>query len=366
MLLTLGTRGVITPLAGSLGDRLDRRRVMVVSDLLGAVCFVALALAHVPALLVALAFLATLVETPFFPASAAAIPNLVGPQDLGWANGTVAFRSSLGYVAGPAIGGLLVAAGGAAIVFALNAASFAVSAALVATVRGSFTGRRTDVEEGIHRGMRAGFVFLWKEPVLRRMTLAFAVFAVSVGSILVAELPLAATFGAGAVGYGLLSTSFDFGGLFGALAGKRVTVSNERSWLIGGGFVTAAGLAAVAAMPAFPPILAAMCVSGASDGLVDVVVEVTFQRRSPDAVRSRVLAALEAVFLLGLAVAFPFGGLLVGVLGPKAAYALGGAGAAVSALMLIPLLRTRPSARTSPQVDPSPNPDLPFIGDAGP
>ncbi len=109
-----------------------------------------------------------------------------------------------------------------------------------------------------------------------------------------------------------------------------------------------------------------MCVSGASDGLVDVVVEVTFQRRSPDAVRSRVLAALEAVFLLGLAVAFPFGGLLVGVLGPKAAYALGGAGAAVSALMLIPLLRTRPSARTSPQVDPSPNPDLPFIGDAGP
>jgi MFS family permease len=366
LFLTLGTRGAITPLAGSLGDRLDRRRVMIVSDLLGAMCFLGLAFARGPALLVALAFLATLMESPFFPASAAAIPNLVGPADLAWANGTVAFGSSLGYVAGPAIGGLLVAAGGAGIVFALNAASFVASAALVATVRGSFAGRRTDVEEELHRGTRAGFVFLWNDPVLRRVTSAAAVFAVSVGSILVAELPLATAFGAGALGYGLLGTSFDFGAIFGALVAKQVTESRQAPWLVGGSFVTAAGLAAVAVMPTFPPVLAAMCVSGGSDGLVDVVVDVIFQRRSPDAVRSRVLAALEAVFLLGLAVAFPFGGLLVGALGPKAAYALGGAGCMASALMMVPLLRTRPPAPTSPEVDPSSNPGLPFIGDAGP
>src|SRR5439155_1267022 len=179
------------------------------------------------------------------------------------------FGSSLGYVAGPTIGGLLVAAGGAGIVFALNAASFVVSAALVATVRGSFAGLRTDVEEEVHRGTRAGFVFLWNDPVLRRVTSAAAVFAVSVGSILVAELPLAAAFGAGALGYGLLGTSFDFGAIFGAL-------------------------------------------------------------------------------------------------GPKAAYALGGAGCVASALMMLPLLRTRAPAPRSPEVDRSPNPDLPFIGDAGP
>jgi MFS family permease len=342
LLLTLGTRGAITPLAGSLGDRFDRRRVMILSDLLGAACFAAMALAHAPVLLVALAFLATLMESPFFPASSAALPNLVAPEDLAWANGTVAFGASVGYVAGPAIGGLLVAAGGARTVFVLDAVSFVASAALVATVTGSFAERRTDDEQQVHRGMRAGFLFLWREPVLRGMTLAFAVFAVSVGSILVAELPLSTAFGVGAVGYGLLSTSFDFGALFGALAGKRVTESTERSWLVGGSFVTAAGLAAVATMPAFPPVLAAMCISGASDGLVDVVVEVIFQRRSPDAVRGRVIAALEAVFLLGLAVAFPFGALLVGALGPKAAYALAGTGAGISALMLLALLPRGP------------------------
>jgi len=367
LLLTLGTRGAITPLAGSLGDRFDRRRVMIVSDLLGAACFAGLAAAHTPVLLVAMAFLATLAESPFFPTSSAAIPNLVEPEDLAWANGTVAFGSSLGYVMGPAIGGLLVAAGGARAVFILDAVSFVASAALVATVRGSFASRRSDQEEETHRGTRAGFVFLWREPVLRRMTLAAAVFAISVGSILVAELPLSAAFGAGAVGFGLLGTSFDFGAIFGALAGKRVRPSTEGAWLVGGSFVTAVGLGAVAVMPAFPPILACMCISGASDGLVDVVVSVIFQRRSPDAVRSRVLAALEAVFLLGLAAAFPFGGFLVGALGPRAAYALGGAGCIASGLMLAPLIRRVPSAvRRAMGVDSSPNPGLPFGRDAEP
>src|SRR5207247_1413907 len=215
----------------------------ILSDLLGAACFAAMAVAHAPALLVALAFLATVMESPFFPASSAALPNLVAPEDLAWANGTVAFGASAGYVAGPAIGGLLVAAGGAATVFLLDAASFVASAALVAAVSGSFAQRRTDDDPQIHRGMRAGFLFLWREPVLRGMTLAFVVFAVSVGSILVAELPLSTAFGVGALGYGLLSTSFDFGALFGALAGKRVTECTERAWLVGGSSVRAAGLA---------------------------------------------------------------------------------------------------------------------------
>src|SRR5207247_372277 len=169
---------------------------------------VALAAVHAPALLVALAFLGTVVESPFFPASAAALPNLVPPEDLAWANGTVAFGESVGYVAGPAVGGLLVAAGGAATVFLLDALSFVVSAALVASITGSFSAPSGHADEHLHRGTRAGFVFVWRDPVLRRMSIAFAVFAVSVGSILVAELPLAVSFGLGAVGYGLLSTGF--------------------------------------------------------------------------------------------------------------------------------------------------------------
>lgn len=337
LLLIFGTQGLLTPLGGSLGDRFDRRRLMIASDLLGVACFAALAFAETPVLLLVLVFLASVVETPFFPAASAAVPNLVPPADLGWANSTIAFGSNVGYLIGPAMGGFLVAAVGAPTVFILNAASFVVSALLVASVRRPFSAERTD-DDG-HHGVRAGVRFILGDPVLRTMTIAFAVFAVSVGSVLVAELPLAESFGAGSTGYGLISTLFGTGALIGSLGGRLLSESNERRFLILGSFVTAVGFGAVAVAPAFWFVLAAMFISGSSDGLVDVAVELIFQRRSPDAVRSRVRAALEAVFLLGLALSFVYAGPFVDALGARAAYAVAGGGCAVWALMLIPLVR---------------------------
>jgi MFS family permease len=233
-------------------------------------------------------------------------------------------------------------------VFLLNAGSFVVSAALVASVRGRFSGERTEQEP--YAGIRAGVRFILGQPTLRTMTVAFAVFAVSIGSVLVAELPLAVSFGVGSIGFGLIATMFGTGALIGSLAGRFLNESNERRLVVLGTFITTAGFAAVAVAPAFWFVLAAMLVSGTSDGLVDVAVEVIFQRLSPDAVRSRVRAALEAVFLLGLAASFLFAGQVVDAFGPRAAYALAGIGCGVSAFMLIPLVRGARRDRTgSPQ-----------------
>jgi MFS family permease len=57
-----------------------------------------------------------------------------------------------------------------------------------------------------------------------------------------------------------------------------------------------------------------------------------------------VIGALEANFLLGLAVSFLFAGSLIDAFGPKAAYVLAGAGLFVCAVMLLPLLRADASA----------------------
>jgi MFS family permease len=172
------------------------------------------------------------------------------------------------------------------------------------------------------------------------MLVAFAVFAVCVGSVLVAELPLAESFHVGSFGFGLLSTCFGIGALGGALAGRRLTPATERRALVFGSFVTAVAFGGVSLMPAFAPVLAMMLLGGMSDGLVDIAIELIFQRRSPDAVRSRVVGALEASFLLGLAVSFLFAGTLIDAFGPKAAYVLASGGVFVTALMLLPLLRS--------------------------
>lgn len=340
LLLTLGTQGVMTLLLGPLGDRFDRRRIMVASDLLGAACFAALALVAVegsPGALLAFAFFAAAAESAFLPASSGAIPNLVAPADLAWANGTVALGTNAGYLLGPALGGALVATIGGPAVFAANAVSFLVSAALVVTVRGRFNREREDA--GGHRGVRAGFRFVLTDPVLRRMTLAFPVFAVCVGSVLVAELPLATSFGVGSFGYGLIASTFGVGAMAGSLAGRGLTRRTEPRALVLGSVVTAVAFASVGMAASFWVVLAAMLLAGTSDGLVDVAVETTFQRRSPDAVRSRSLAALESIWLTSVSVSFLFSGALVDALGPKAAYVLAGSGCAVTALLLVPLLR---------------------------
>jgi len=350
LLLTIGMQGILSPFGGAIGDRFDRRRVMIASDLLGALCFIAMAFAGSPVALLGVAFASAVAETPFFPASSAAVPNLVAPSDLAWANGTIAFGSNLGYLAGPGLGGLLVAWLGARAVFVGNGLTFLVSALLVASVRGSFTGPRDEEEAEAHRGMRAGFVFVWRDPTLRTMFRSFALVALCVGSVLVAELPLTTSFHGGSIAFGLLATSFGAGAVVGSLMGKRLTPQTERPVMVAASFINGAAFASVVLMPALLPVFGAMVVAGAADGIVEVATEVIFQRRSPDLVRSRVIAALEAVFHGGLAVSFLFAGTLVDAFGPKAAYALAGAGCTVAAIILVPVLRERAGhAQTTPQ-----------------
>ena len=152
LVLTFGAAGLASPFAGALGDRFDRRRMMIASDLLGAAAFLAMSLVRSPGPLLGLAFLSALAEAPFFSASAAAIPNLVSDDDLAWANGMVAVGRNAGIVLGPISGGLLFSAVGAGAVFAMNGVTFVVSAALVASVHGQF---RKNKQEQTARILRA-------------------------------------------------------------------------------------------------------------------------------------------------------------------------------------------------------------------
>src|SRR6266545_2469032 len=219
LLLTWGTGGIASIFAGSLGDRFDRKAVMVVSDLAGAAVFGVMAFVDDPGWLIAWAFLSALVESPFLAASAAAIPNLVDDEHIGWANGLVTLGTNAGIVLGPLAGGVLVATIGPGPVFALNAVSFVVSAALVWSVTGSFSGRRDDASE--HAGVWAGIRFLTRERVLRAVALAWIPLAAGQGMTIVADVPLVGLFGAGGVGYGILISCWGRSWSWGSARGPR-------------------------------------------------------------------------------------------------------------------------------------------------
>lgn len=343
LVVTEGVSGLVAPVASVLGDRFERRTVMIVSDVAAAACFAAMALVtSSPGPLVLIAFLSALAEAPFWPASSAAIPNLVPPDQVGWANSLVAVGRHIGIMAGPAVGGVLLAAAGAPWVFGINALSFVLSAALVVSVRARFVGDRSDAGE--HQGIWAGFRFLIHEPVLRRISIAWVVLVLGIGMSMVADVPLVKLFGAGSAGFGVLIALWGAGSIIGSLAGRWLSTGNEMRWLVLATSVVACVGVATSLAPTFTVVLILGVAWGAGEGLSGVAEQNIFQRRTPDAVRSRVLGAGEGLWHGTLTVAYVVAAFVLPVVGPRGMYAILGASAALSVIVLLPLLGSADTA----------------------
>lgn len=155
---------VAAPFSGWLGDRYDRRRVLIAADLAAAAVSLAMAASGQPEALVVLFGLSAVVQSPFEPASAAAIPNLVPPADVPRANALVASTGSAGYLIGPLLGGVVLGAGASAsTLFAVNAATFVVSALIIAGIRRPFGSGATEA----YPGLLAGFHLIARRRSLR-------------------------------------------------------------------------------------------------------------------------------------------------------------------------------------------------------
>jgi len=331
--------GIFAPILGALGDRTDRRRLMIASELAAAVVAIAMALATGnPAALVALAFISEAAQSPYFSASTAAVPNLVEAGEVAWANSTIAIGRNVGSLAGPAIGGAISGVFDPSVVFAANAVCFAGSALVVWTVRGNFADPERPQSEQ-HEGLRAGFRFILTEPVLRLVTLAWVVLLLLLGPVLVAELPLARSFGVGSTGYGILAACWGGGAIAGSFLGRRLATTRERATMIVGCLIIGAGFALIAVSPVFVLVLIGMACAGMAEGSVTVCEQGIMQRRTPDEVRSRAMAAAEAAQFTAFALSFPAAGFLIDVLGVRGVYGMAAAGCALAAVVLVVAMR---------------------------
>jgi MFS family permease len=339
--LMFGTIAVVSPWAGSLGDRVDRRALMLASLLATSVGYVALAAAGAAGSATAMAlaaFAVAAVESPFVPAASASVPNLVGRDELSRANGTVGAAKSLGFMLGPGIGGVLIAVSGTTSVYAVSIAMTLVAAALLARLPG-----RLQAADGAHdhgdTSMVAGFRVIARDPFLTRLVIAWMFVIVGLGPVIVAELPLAEQFGVGSIGYGAIAVCWDGGAVLGALLARRLTARSEPRAVVTGPVVLFGGLLVVAATPVFWPVLLGMFVAGLADQWATVAEQNITQRRVADAVRARTNAAVEASVMAAMTLSFLVGGPLVEALGPQPVYAVAAVLAAVGAAVLVPLAR---------------------------
>jgi MFS family permease len=320
------------PFAGWIGDRFDRRSVLIGADVAAAAVSLAMAAtAKHPLALVVLLGLSSVAQAPFEPASAAALPNVVPEADVPRANALVAATGSAGYLLGPLLGGAVLGVGASpATVFVVNAGTFVFSAVLVAAIGRPF-GRGSTQE---HPGALAGLRLIVRERVLRVPVLAGMVSLVGVGIVDVASYPLSLDLHGGTAGYGAMTALLGGGGLLGATLAGRVLRAEPARVLLGAFAAAAAGLALAGAAPILAIGLVGMALAGAGRGLGDVAAVTLIQARAADEVRSRVFAAQDGAAHVAFSVSAFAGGLLVEVAGARGAFAAAatfGVGAALLA-----------------------------------
>ena len=326
---------IASPLAGVLADRVDRRIVLVASDLARAVLVLGLVFARDLATIYVLVFLMGLARTAFNPTVRAAFPSVVGEGDLTRANALIGGTFSASIMLGPALGGLLVASIGVDAAFLVDAVTYLISAILLSRVP---LPRREGVEgEGFVRELRSGFGYL----IGARVPLAIVVGAfltiLTINATVPAEVFLARdTFAAGDVGYGLLVSLWGGGMVLGSammvVLGDRINLVLLYFLSI---FVGAFALVGTGLAPAFVLALGALTVEGAATGIDNVATDTILQKRVPEAFLGRVFSIRFLGYSAGEALAYLVGGLLVDAVGPRSTYVLAGIATAVVGLIVL-------------------------------
>jgi MFS family permease len=336
---------IASPLAGVLADRVDRRIVLVASDLARAVLVLGLVFARDLTAIYVLVFLMGLARTVFNPTVRAAFPSVVGGGDLTRANALIAGTFSTSIMVGPALGGLLVASIGVDAAFLADAVTYLISAILLSTVPLPHPRRESEEEEGFVRDLRSGFGYLLGARVPLAIVIGAFLTILTINATVPAEVFLAKeTFGAGDAGYGLLVSLWGGGMVLGsammAVLGNRINLMLFYFLSI---FVGASALVGTGLAPAFVLALGALTVEGAATGIDNVATDTILQKRVPEAFLGRVFSIRFLGYSAGEALAYPLGGLLVDSVGPRSMYVLAGIATAAAGLLVLLVMMAIPT-----------------------
>lgn len=313
--------------AGAVVDRLPRVRVMIAADLGRAAVALALAVfGDQLAVVYAAAFALSTLTTFFNPAAASVVPVLVDEGDVVGANSAVWSAAVVSQVALAPLAGGLVALAGAGPAFALNGATFVVSAALLHRLQVPAAPRLSSPAGRLHQ-VREGLAVVRGSTLLSTMAGVQALAALSAGAtsallVVLAERHL----DVGPARFGLLLGAIGVGAGLGPLVLQRVVADVRRPALLFGPYLLRGAVDLVlAASSSFGLALVALVTYGVGTSTGHVTYQTVLQTTVPDAVRGRVFALYDVVWQSARLVSIGLGGVLADTLGVRAVYVLGGA-----------------------------------------
>lgn len=326
---------------GPLVDRLQRRRLMIVSDVVRAGVFCALPFVDGPGAIVALAAVNGIATGFFRPAVWAGIPNLVEDDDLGEANSLLSTVEHAAWMVGPIAAGVLLAVSGPSAAYWINAVTFVVSALLVARIPARLLQSEESLSRGHWRDVKDGIGLVFHSRSLLTVLVVWNIAAVATAGVNVSEVVFAKdSLGAGNIGLGVLVAATGVGLIVGSLLASTVIGSLGMTRVYGGSLALMGlgfGLAAAAPSLAVAATLAAVATIG--NGTAIVCNQLLMQRGAPDAMRGRALAVLMSTYYGVLGLSMAAAGLLTDVAGARATWALAGCVYLVAALVAMVMTR---------------------------
>jgi MFS family permease len=336
------------PLGGLLVDRLPKRPIMIGTHLALAAVMCTLLAVHDRGdvwLLYVVTALYGLGGDIFGSARSAMLKAMLPDEQLAEANGALqSLREGLRLVA-PLAGAGLYAATSGGIVALVDAASFVLSAGTIVALH-FVEPARAPKEHHFLREISAGMTHVWRERVLRQLTIGLGTMLLVVGFAETLLFAMTAALGRPPSFIGVLGALQGVGAIVGGLTAARV--------LRGLGDLRAAGLGILLfglgdgawLILSLPVVLVSMAVAGTGLVWAIVAISTAYQRRSPQHLQGRVSAAANMLFSVPQTISIAAGAALITVVDYRVEIVAMLLGSAVSALYL--LTRDR-----EPQLDPA-------------
>lgn len=330
---------IFGPFGGLVADRVDKRRLLFLTQSAGGLLALSLGVLVVTGTVVlwqvyVLAGLLGVVNLFDNPARQTFMIEMVGRDDLPNAVSLNAVVMNASRVVGPAIGGVIITLFGLGICFLVNAASYVAVIVGLSMMRTAELHPTAPVERAKGQ-VRDGFRYVWATPALRNVLLAVALIGVFAYNFTVTLALLAkVTFHGGAGAYAVLTSCMGAGAIVGGLIAAHRARPTPRLLqglaLIFGGLLAAVALA--------PTLLAAdlliVLMGAASIGFI-ATANATLQLTSDPAMRGRVMALYAMAFLGTTPIGAPLVGAIAQWTNPRVALVAGAVATVVAAGLLM-------------------------------
>ncbi len=287
-----------TPLAGHIIDRVDRRKLMIVMDLIRTMACLLPLLARSPAML-PFAFAGVIIisigSAYFEPAMQASLPNIVAPEELGPANVLMGSTWGTMLAVGAAVGGLVTASFGRDVSFVVDSASFLLSALILWRMRTPFSEAREEHHEKppLLESIRQTVRYAKGHPRVLALLTTKGGYGVAAGVIAMLSVFGKEVFKAGAFGIGLLFAARGLGALVGPFLIRALLPRDDQQYrgIVFCVLLFGAGYTALALAPSLAFGLVAIFFAHLGGGASWQVSTYGLQRETPDYIRGRVFAA---------------------------------------------------------------------------